>query len=304
MSGISTNRSNIALPTDLAQEVMQKTRDASAVMQLARQISLPGRGVTIPVITGDPEAAWVAETGAKPVSNPSLTQKVMQAYKLAVIVPFSDEFRRDLPALYDAIVERLPGALALKFDQTVVGAAEKPGENFDNFALATAQSIYPASDATNTVYGGLVGAFADIAAHNGILNGFALSPAAEGILLGATDTTGRPLFIPGVGEGNVSRILGANVVQGRGVYKAGAAGVGTAAGTPAVVGIAGDWSQAVYGTVEGVQIRFADQTGLTIASEQVNLWEHNMFAVRAEIEVGFRADVNCFNVLTGATPNA
>ena len=150
----------------------------------------------------------------------------------------------------------------------------------------------------------MVAAYSDIAAHNGILNGFALSPAAEGILLGATDSTGRPLFIPGVGEGNVSRILGANVVLGRGVYKAGAAGVGTAAGTPAIVGVAGDWTQAVYGTVEGVQIRFADQTGLTIASEQVNLWEHNMFAVRAEIEVGFRADVNCFNRLSGAVPQA
>ena len=99
MSGIPTNRTNIALPTDVAQEVMQKTQNASAVMQLARRINLPGRGVTIPVITGDPEAAWVAETGAKPVSNPSLTQKVMQAYKLAVIVPFSDEFRRDAAAL-------------------------------------------------------------------------------------------------------------------------------------------------------------------------------------------------------------
>lgn len=302
MSGISTNRTNIALPTDLAQEVMQKTQNASAVMQLARRINLPGRGVTIPVITGDPEAAWVAETGAKPVSNPSLTQKVMQAYKLAVIVPFSDEFRRDLASLYDAIVERLPGALALKFDQTVIGNGSAPGENFDTFANCTAQSIVPAEG--HTAYNGLVAAYADIAAHNGILNGFALSPAAEGILLGATDSTGRPLFIPGVGEGNVSRILGANVVQGRGVYKAGAAGVGTAAGTPAVVGIAGDWTQAVYGTVEGVQIRFADQTGLTIASEQVNLWEHNMFAVRAEIEVGFRADVNCFNRLSGAVPQA
>lgn len=302
MSGISTNRSNISLPTDIAQEVMQKTQEASAIMRLARRINLPGRGLTIPVITGDPEAAWVAETGAKPVSNPSLSQKVMQAYKLAVIVPFSDEFRRDLPALYDAIVERLPGALALKFDQTVIGNGDKPGENFDNFASCTAQSIVKSQNASE--YDGLVAAYADIAAHNGILNGFGLSPAAMGLLLGAVDTTGRPIFTAGVGEGDVNRILGAPVVEGRGLYKAGAAGVGTAAGTPAVVGVAGDWSQAVYGTVEGVQIRFADQTGLTIASEQVNLWEHNMFAVRAEIEVGFRADTACFNKLTGATPNA
>jgi hypothetical protein len=29
-----------------------------------------------------------------------------------------------------------------------------------------------------------------------------------------------------------------------------------------------------------------------------------MFAVRAEIELGFRADTDCFNILTGAVPQA
>lgn len=303
MSGINTNRTNINLPTDISNEVIQKTQESSAIMRLARRVNLPGRGVTIPVITGDPEAAWVAETGKKPVSNPTLTQKVLQAYKLAVIVPFSNEFRRDLPALYNAIVDRLPGALALKFDQTVMGVGDKPGENFDNFNSATAQSLIPSS-ADDTTYNALVAAYADIAAHNGVLNGWGLSPAAEGILLGTVDSVGRPLFTPGVSSNNLPQILGASVVTGRGLYKAGAAGVGTAAGTPAVVGVAGDWTQAVYGTVEGVQIDFADQTGLVIGSEQVNLWEHNMFAVRAEIEVGFRADVDCFNLLLGAVPSA
>ena len=302
MSGISTNRTNITLPAEVSQEILQKTQSASAVMQLARQIALPGRGVQIPVITSDPSAAWVAETGAKAVSNPGLSTKLMQAYKLAVIVPFSDEFRRDAAALYDALVARLPLALAQKFDATVVGAVDKPGENFDNFALCTTQKLVPGVG--ETVYGNIVAAYTDIAAAGGSLNGFAMSPAGIGLLLGATDTTGRPVFTPAASDAAISRVLGARTVEARGVYKAGAAGEGSTPGTPAIVGIAGDWSQAMYGTVEGVQIRFADQTGLTINSEQVNLWEHNMFAVRAEIELGFRADTNCFNLLSGATPSA
>lgn len=302
MSGISTNRTNITLPAEVSQEIMQKMQGESAIMRLARKVALPGRGLSIPVITGDPTAAWVAETGAKNVSNPSLSTKLMQAYKLAVIVPFSDEFRRDAAALYDAIVARLPGALALKFDQTVVGNGDAPGENFDTFAACTAQSLI--ASGSHTAYKGLVAAYADIADHKGSLNAFALSPAAEGILLGAVDSTGRPIFVNSAADGALPRLIGAQVVEGRGVYKAGAAPVGTGAGTPAIVGVAGDWSQAMFGTVEGVQIRFADQTGLTINSQQVNLWEHNMFAVRAEIEVGFRADTACFNLLTGATPEA
>lgn len=302
MARIATNRTNITLPAEVSQEILQKTQGSSAIMQLARQIALPGRGVQIPVITSDPSAAWVAETGAKPVSNPGLSTKLMQAYKLGVIVPFSDEFRRDAAALYDALISRLPGALALRFDQTVIGAVDAPGENFDTFALATAQTLVADSSAGTTAYDGLVAAFTDIAEHNGSLNGFGMSPAGEGLLLGATDSQGRPLFINSAADGAIPRILGARTVEGRGLYKSGAAGVGTAPGTPAIVGVAGDWTQAMYGTVEGVQIRFADQTGLTINSTQVNLWEHNMFAVRAEIEVGFRADVSCFNLLTGAVP--
>ena len=302
MSGISTNRTNITLPAEVSQEILQKTQQASAIMRLARQIALPGRGVQIPVITSDPSAAWVAETGAKPVSNPGLSTKLMQAYKLAVIVPFSDEFRRDAAALYDALVARLPLALAQKFDQTVVGAVDAPGENFDSFAACTTQSLVAAG--SHTTYDGLVAAYADIAAHNGSLNGFAMSPAGIGLLLGATDSTGRPIFTSSAADGGVNRLLGAPVIESRGIYKNGAAGVGTAPGTPAIVGVSGDWSQAMYGTVEGVQIRFADQTGLTINSTQVNLWEHNMFAVRAEIELGFRADTACFNLLSGATPQS
>ena len=300
MPGISTNRSDISLPVEVSSEILQKTQQESAVMRLARQIALPGRGVEIPVITSDPSAAWVSETGLKPVSNPGLSQKTMKAYKLAVIVPFSDEFRRDAAALYDALIARLPLALALKFDQTVVGAVEKPGEYFDSFAACTEQSLI--ASVGHTPYDALVAAFTDIAEANGALSGFALSPAAQGILLGAVDSDGRPLFVNSVADGAIPRILGAPTFASRGLYKAGSAAGDSSSGSPAVIGVAGDWTQAMYGTVEGVRVTFADQTGLTINSTQVNLWEHNMFAVRAEIELGFRADTACFNLLTGATP--
>lgn len=290
MAGIATNRTNITLPAEVSAEIIQKTQEQSAVMSLARQVALPGRGLTIPVISGDPEAAWVDETDPKPVSNPSLSTKIMQAYKLAVIVPFSDEFARDAAALYDALISRLPGALALKFDSTVFHGTA-PGSNFDTFAAVTAQSI---SGTGNSMYGALVGADSDIAVHGGILNGFAMSPQGKGELLAATDTTERPLFINSMAEGAVPMILGAPVVYSKGAYKDGDNS------NPDVLGFAGDWTQALYGTVEGVKIDMSNQATLTISNSQVNLWERNMFAVRAEIEVGFRADTACFNKITRA----
>ena len=292
MAGISTNRTNITLPTEVSTEIIQKTQEASAIMSLARQIALPGRGLTIPVISGDPEAAWVDETNAKPVSNPTLSTKIMQAYKLAVIVPFSDEFARDARALYDALISRLPGALALKFDSTVFHGTA-PGSNFDTFAAVTAQSI--SGSGTSPVYTALVAADTDIASHGGILNGFAMSPQAKGELLSALDGDGRPLFVNSVADGAVPRLLGAPVAYTKGAYKAGTSG---SPGTPDVIGVAGDWTQAMYGTVEGVKIDMSNQATLTISNSAVNLWERNMFAVRAEIEVGFRADTTVFNRIT------
>ena len=68
--------------------------------------------------------------------------------------------------------------------------------------------------------------------------------------------------------------------------------------------MAGDWTQAVWGTVEDMEISFSDQATLVDGTTTINLWQQNMFAVRAEIEVGFRALTDCFNLLTGAVPQA
>lgn len=301
MSGVSTNRTNITLPPDVSSEIMQKTQGSSAIMRLAQRIPLPGRGEQIPVITSDPVASWVGETEAKPVSNPGLSSKLMQAYKLSVIMPFSNEFRRDARSLYDVLVARLPGALAMKFDNTVVGGTAAPGGNWDNFAACTAQSLV--ASVGHTAYDGLVAAFADIANAGGAMNGFALSPSAEGLLLAATDGQGRPLFINSAADGAIPRILSSPVVSGRGIYVSGqASSGGSDPGSPAIVGVAGDWTQAMYGTVEGVQISISDQATLKQGTTEINLWQQNMFAVMAEIEIGFRADTNCFNLLVGAIP--
>ena len=286
MSGTATNRTNITLPTDVSNEILQKVQEESAIMQLATQIALPGRGTSINVITSDPEASWVAETAAKPVSNPGLETKVMQAYKLAVIVPFSNEFRRDVSALYDALVERLPRALGLKFDATVIHGAA-PGSNFDVLAACTKQDI--GTDA----YAGLVAAETDIANHGGDMDGIALSPMGKGVLLAAVDDNKRPLFINSVAEGAVPIVLGAPVTITKGAYKA-----GTGSSVPNVVGVAGDWTQAMYGTVEGVMIDYSSDATLVSGGTTINLFQQNMFAVRAEIEIGFRADTSCFNLLT------
>lgn len=299
-TGIYTNRSNISLPAEVSSEIIAKTQDASAVMSLARQVALPGRGLSIPVVTSDPEASWVAETNKKPTSNPGLSTKTMTPYKLAVIVPFSDEFARDARGLYDALIDRLPGALAKKFDQTVFSGAA-PGSGFDVLTACTAQSIDVNASGVGGFYSALVAADADIASAGYDITGFAFSPQARGEMLSAVDKDGRPIFINNVADGAIPRLLGQPVVYSKGLYKAGNAASGSSGQTgyvpaaPDALGVAGDWTKALYGTVEGVKIDISNQATLTIGTSAVNLWEHNMFAVKAEIEVGFVAATDAFN---------
>lgn len=284
MAGINVNTTTISLPTEVSNTIIQKVQEGSAVMKLAKSMQLPGLGATIPVITSDPSAEWVAETDNKPVSRPGLTTKTMQAYTLAVIVPFSNQFRDNVPALYEAIVARLPKALAQKFDSTVFHGTA-PGSNFDTFASVTAQSL------GNNAYQGLVNADEDIAIHGGLTDGFILSPQGKSKLLRAVDADGRPIFINSVAEGAIPMILGNPTEMSKAAYKAVTSG-------DDILGIAGDWTQAIYGINKGIDISISDQATLTDGDTTINLWQRNMFAVRAEIQVGFVADTSVFNLLT------
>lgn len=264
----------VNLPESVATSIWADAQSESAVMGLANKIVIPGSGVSVPMITGDAEASWVNEGAEKPVSDSTVSNKVITPYKLAVIQVFTDEFRRDAGALYNALAERLPGALARKFDETVFHGVA-PGSGFDVLSDADAMGL----DAT-TAYGDLVAVDGAIAGANGSLTGFALAPRARGVLLNAVDGDNRPLFINNLqSEGGVSRLLGADVVYSKAVYAADGAG-----DDGEVLGFAGDWSSAYYGTVEGIKVSMSDQATLTGFG---NLWQRNAFAIRAEVEIAF-----------------
>ena len=189
------------------------------------------------------------------------------------------------------MIARLPGVLAKTFDSTCFfGPASGSLANFDNFSACTAQNI-----GSNT-YSGLVAADGDIATAGGVMNGILLSPQGKAVLLSAVDGEYRPLFNT-VAESGISKVLGADVHITSAAWKEGA-GSGTSQ-RPDFIGVAGDWTHAMYGTVEGVRIDISKDATLKMSDDStVNLFQQNMFAVRAEIEVGFVAETQYFNALT------
>lgn len=280
MVDLNRGSSGLTLPSSVSSEILSRMTESSVVQTAARRIALPGNGSTIAVITGEPTASWVEETDAKPVSNGTAQTKILRGYKLAVIETFSNEFRRDIPALYGALVDRLPAALAKKFDSTVFfGTA--PGSDFDTLSGATAVNV-----ATAGAYSAFVNSITTVNAEGFDHNGFIVSPQLESIILNTTDDIGRPLFLNNVTtEGSIGSILGRPVFKSRAAYNA----------TIPTVGFGGDWSQAVWGSVEDVVIKVSDQATLVDGENTINLFQQNMFAVLAEIEIGFRVgDLDAF----------
>ena len=273
MAAIDINRATdgLVLPSTLSSEIWKNTNEASIIQRLVPGMQIPGGGVDIPVITGDPEAEWTAETEEKKVSRPKFANKNLKGHTLAVIVPFSNQFKRDLPTLYSAIAESLPGALAKKFDRTVLGFDASPGTGFDTLASASEVTL----DGSMEPYLSALGA---VAVADGDITGWALSSAAEIDALSTAGTDGKPLLVPGYAEsGAVGRILARDVYKSKNVADGN------------VAGFAGDWGSARWGYVEGIKIDISDQATLTDGAQVINLWQRNMFALRAEVEIGFVA---------------
>lgn len=292
MVDISRGTSGVILPPAVSNEIWQDVQNASVIQQLATRVDLPGSGMTIQTVTGDPIAEWVNETDEKPVGDSTFGSKSMTPYKAAIIEVFSDEFRRDKATLFNALQGRLPGALAKLFDSSVLfGPA--PGSDFDTFTSVPSVSIGTAGQ----VYGGLLGALESVATvGEADITGYVVSPQGEIKVLGELDGDNRPLFTMNPQtDGSIGSLLGRPVFKSPNVYAA------AGASTAETLGFAGDWASARWGTVEGIRVSMTDQSTIQKGDTSLNLWQRNMFAVRVEVEYGFIfRDANRFVRLTGA----
>ncbi|WP_036959341.1 phage major capsid protein [Promicromonospora kroppenstedtii] len=143
----SRDASGILLPAEVSSQIWQDAQEASVVMQKSTRIDLPGVGIDVPLITGDPVASWVGETEKIKVGEASFGNKSIRPRKVALIELFSNEFKRDLPALFAALSERLPKTLATAFDLKALHATAEANA-FDS--LAGASALGPGAPPTPT----------------------------------------------------------------------------------------------------------------------------------------------------------
>jgi HK97 family phage major capsid protein len=281
---------------DMAAPIFEAAARVSAVQAMARQVPLAGNGVSIPYTSAKPTAGWVSEGGAKPATNGALGLKTMDPKKLAAILVVSSEVVRANPGNYiNTMRADLAEAFATAFDKAALydqGPDGSAGAGpFSTNLASTSKNVEIGTTAQGSggIHGDLVAALGLMVADGKRLNGWVLDDQLEPTLLGATDTSGRPLYVdlPTDTTGlnlNADAVARRGSLLGRTAYMTSGIDSGTSAN---VLGFGGDWSKAVWGVVGGISYTVSTEATVTVNGALVSLFENNLVAIRAEAEYGF-----------------
>ena len=296
---VSRLTNGVILTPEMSSEIWTDSIKQSALTQLATRGKLPGKGVKWQTLNAPNAAEWVGETTEKPVVDPTFGSKTMIPYKLAQIITVSEEFTRDAANLWNAVQAQASEAIAQAIDKTfLAGTIKLPGTDGVD-TLADAQTV----SVKNGKYVDFVKIATTVLDNNGDLNGIAITNKGLSKFLSAVDENGRPLMVPGVGSTELGSAFGARMIKSPWGYKEAvkASTEPKVNAAPEVLGVAGDWTQAYYGTVQGIRIKMTDTATVKKGSQTINLWQRNMIAFLVEAEVGFIVrDKSKFVVITGA----
>lgn len=279
---------------ELAGPIFDEAAKGSAAMSLIRKVPLGASGQAFPVVTSKPTANWTAEGTKKHTTEAGLGLVKMEPKKLTAIAVASQEVIRANPGGYSETLQLLlADAFARAFDLAVFHNKGGDGSGTSPFetTLATTTKVMTlGATAGNNVYDDIVDAMSLNlqGTPKKQVNGFALDTGFEIDLLNAKDTAGRPLFAEAAYTGAVPALRSGSLL-GRTTY------LHENVGLDKVVGFAGDWSKAAWGTVGGISMDISTEAAVTINGELISLFENNLVAIRAEAEYGFAvADKDAF----------
>lgn len=295
------------IPKERAQAYFDEARKSSIVQQLVRQVPLGAAGVEIPYSTSKATAGWVSEAGQKPTTESATALATITPKKLAAISVVSAEVVRANPANYMEVLRAdIAEAFAVAFDAAAIHGTNTPFGVNSYIAATTRDSVEVGTTATTAggVFGDLNLVLKELVDNSKRLTGFAFDRKAEPVLNGATDSIGRPLFIDGTLT-EVSSVITPGRVMGRPAYLGDGIATDIVAGTPntgGIIGFGGDWSKAVWGVVGGITYDVSTEATVTLGTDLVSLWEHNLVAIRAEAEYGWLLrDKDAFVAITNHT---
>jgi HK97 family phage major capsid protein len=276
------------LPPEMSAPIFERAAKASVAMQLGQQIPLGPNGKSIPVVTGRLSAGWVAEGARKPASEAALALKTITPHKLATIAVVSAEVVRANPGNYMQLLRsQVAEAFAMAFDLAAFHDAGPDGTAgggpFPTFLDQSPNSVVMGTtdQASGGIHGDFVAALSVLVASGKRLTGWGLDNTLEPALWGATDTTGRPLYVDLPTDDTSGTLARPGRLLNRPSY------MGEIMDGTDVAGYGGDWAQTAWGVVGGITYDVSTEATVTINGALVSLFENNLVAIRAEAEYGW-----------------
>lgn len=270
------------IPTEQGELVLKEFLDNSAVAQLAKYEEMTKPKKVFTYLAEGPGAYWVSETERIQTSKAKWLQAEMEAKKLGVIIPVSKEF---LKYTVTDFFNQMKGAIAEAFYTT-----------FDQAALFGNNSPYAAKTSiwerieisenkiekgsTPNLYLDLNGLLALVEDGDNDPNGFTATKRFRKDLRGAVDDRNLPIFND-ARQGETAQALGLPIGYASGLsWDYDKAHI-----------ITGDWNFARYGILQGIEYAVSEDATLTTIKDaegkDVNLFERDMFALRATMHIGF-----------------
>lgn len=292
------------LEPEQAQDYFAEAEKTSIVQRFAQKIPMGTTGQKIPHWVGDVSAQWIGEGDMKPITKGNMTSQTIAPHKIATIFVASAETVRANPANYLGTMRtKVATAFAMAFDNAALYGTDSPFPTYINQTTKVVSLADPGGAGVSnlTAYDALGVSGLSLLVNDGKKwTNTLLDDAAEPILNGAKDASGRPLFIESTYEGLTTpfregRILSRPTILSDHVKN----------GT--TIGFAGDFTQVVWGQVGGLSFDVTDQATLNLGTPAepnfVSLWQHNLVAVRVEAEYAFhvndpQAFVRLTNVVT------
>lgn len=270
------------VPTETGNLILTDFVANSAVAQLAKPEVMTKPRKTFTYLASGPGAYWVSEAEKIQTSKATWLTAEMEAKKLGVIIPVSKEFLAySVSNFFSEISPAIAEAFYTKFDQAALFGNESPYKE----GVSVWENI---EDSGNKIQiGSEANLYLDLNDLIGLVedgdndpNGFTTIKKFRKDLRGAVDVNNLPIFNEPK-QGETSSILGLPIG-----YASGKSWDATKA-----LMLTGDWDFARYGILQGIEYKISEEATLSTLvdenEEPINLFERDMFALRATMHIGF-----------------
>ena len=270
------------IPTETAELVLKEFLTSSVVTQLAKHEPMTKPVKEFTFLAEGPGAYWVGEGQRIQTSKATWLTAEMEAKKLGVIIPVSKEFLRyTVTDFFNEIRPAIAEAFYTKFDQAALFGNDSPyaaGTSIWERIQASGNTIQKGS--TDNLYLDLNGLLALVEDGDNDPDGFITTRRFRKDLRGAVDSNNLPIF---------------NDARGGATAQALGLPIGFADGKSWDYDkahlITGDWDYARYGVLQGIEYAISEDATLTTIVDAegnpINLFERDMFALRATMHVAF-----------------